>query len=212
MDAKSGLIFLIAVFVGLGVFLVVFFVAIRLKYKAKLKAKIELQKNINLKTEECLASNGFISTVKFYIDDNATFNQTSEYKKCIYVDTNNKKICLIDYQNEQSFILGFEEILNYEICENGNSVTTGIGGGVGTALGGLGVGMALSKSETNKCYKQIDLIIRIKRYDVSQVIYNLISNTYLNSGVYQCDDVYKKCENSLQKVISFLEVVISENN
>ena len=212
MDSKSGLILLIVLGAGLIIFLVVFFVAIWLNYKSKLKATREKQKQLNLEVEDYLANNNFNITAKLYVDDNATFDQSSDSKKRVYIDGDNKQVCLIDYQRNEYFIAKFGEILNYELYENGNNVTTGIGGGAGSALGGIGVGVALSKSVSNKSYKQIDLIIRLKRYETSQIVYNVISNTYLNSGVYQCDDVYKKCIESLQKLISFLEVVINENN
>ena len=59
--------------------------------------------------------------------------------------------------------------------------------------------------------KELKLIIRLKRYDISQVCYEIISNTVLNTGINKSTQPYKQCISTLQEVVSLLEVIKHEN-
>lgn len=160
------------------------------------------QVSINLKADKSIKNSNFQITKKFYLNDNATYNKSKDCKKYIAIDNDNKQICLIDYEKANMLIVGFNEILNYEVYENGSNLTAG------GSIGGFWSG--IFGAETNGMCKDLKLIIRLRRYDISQVAYEIISNTSLNIGISKSSDLYKQCISTLQEVISFLEVVKSE--
>lgn len=162
------------------------------------------QENINSKANNALKNSNFAITKMFYLNDYATHDQSNSCKKFIAVDNDNKQICFIDYNKGSMFIVNFNEILNYEIYENGSNATTG------GSIGGFGTG--IFGAETNGMCKELKLIIRLKRYDTSQVVYEIISNTSFNIGINKSTQPYKQCISTLQEVVSFLEVVKNENN
>ena len=161
------------------------------------------QANINIEANNFIKNADFKISKKFYINDYETHNQSNDCKKFIAIDSENKKICLIDYKLCRVILANFNEILNYEIYENGNSVTFGVG------LGALWSGFFGAK--TNSLCKDLKLIIRLKKYDTSQVCYDIITNTRFNLGINKSNEIYKNCISSLQEVVSFLEVVKNEN-
>ena len=161
------------------------------------------QENINSKANDSLKNSNFKSTKKFYLNDYATYNQSNNCKKFIAVDNDNKQICLIDYEKGSMLIVEFNEILNYEVYENGSNATTG------GSIGGFWSG--IFGAETNGMCKDLKLIIRLKRYDTSQVSYEIISNTSFNMGINKSTQPYKQCISTLQEVVSFLEVIKNEN-
>ena len=161
------------------------------------------QENINSKANDSLKNSNFKSTKKFYLNDYATYNQSNNCKKFIAVDNDNKQICLIDYEKGSMLIVEFNEILNYEVYENGSNQT--VGGNIGGFWSGI------FGAETNGMCKELKLIIRLKRYDTSQVSYEIISNTSFNMGINKSTQPYKQCISTLQEVVSFLEVIKNEN-
>lgn len=161
------------------------------------------QEQINNKANQSMQNVEFKQTKIFFLDDYATQNQSNSCKKYISIDNENKKICLVDYSKGSLLIVGFDEILNYEIYENGSQQTVG-----GNANG---FWSGLFGAETNGMCKELKLIIRLNRYDISQVCYEIIFNTSFNMGINKSSSVYKQCVNTLQEVVSFLEVVKNEN-
>ncbi len=161
------------------------------------------QEEINLKAFENIKSTDFKTTKIFYLNDFATHDQSNSCKKFVAVDNDNKKICFVDYQKGNLIFVNFEEILNYEIYENGSNAT--IGGNVGGFWSGI------FGAETNGMCKDLKLIIRLKRYDKSQVVYEIISNTAFNMGINKSAKPYKECISTLHEFVSFLEVVKNEN-
>ncbi len=161
------------------------------------------QEGINNKANIAIQNTEFKQSKIFYLNDYATYNQNNFCKKYIAVDSENKKICLVDYLNGSLLIVGFDEILNYEIYENGSQQI--VGGNVNGFWSGV-----FAAETTGNC-KELKLIIRLNRYDISQVCYEIIFNTPYNSGIQKTNKIYKQCINSLQEVVSFLEVVKNEN-
>lgn len=189
---------LIFIIVFLGI-LVIFWAV----HKSGVSNTCKNQKSINLKSNNFLKSSNFNVTKIFYLNDNATYNQPKDCKKFIAVDNISKQICFIDYEKCSMLIVGFNEILNYEIYENGSNATTG--GNV------IGFGAGFFGAETNGMCKDLKLIIRLKRYDKSQISYDIISNTSFNVGINKSTQAYKQCISTLQELVSFLEVVKNEN-
>lgn len=161
------------------------------------------QKEINNKANQYIQNTEFRQSKVFYLNDYATYNQDNYCKKFIAVDSDNREICLINYFKGSLLIVGFDEILNYEIYENGSQQT------VGGTVNGFWSGIFAAET-TGNC-KELKLIIRLNRYDISQICYEIIFNTSFNVGVSKSSQIYKQCINSLQEVVSFLEVVKNEN-
>ncbi len=161
------------------------------------------QLEINKKTLEYLQSSNFIVSKIFYITDSHSYNKENAYKKMIAVDDKSHKICLIDYLSKRNYIISFEELLNYELYENGSMVTNG------AAIGGLGIGVF--GAETNGNCKDLKLIIRIKNLSTPQVVYDILSNYMAGIGVDKTAPLYRQCIASLQEAISFFEVIKNNN-
>ncbi|MBQ4557808.1 MAG: hypothetical protein IJA61_00320 [Clostridia bacterium] len=189
------LVFLIAI---IGTLLIILAV-----HQSRVSNTRKNQENINSKANNSLRNSNFKITKKFYLNDYATYDQLNNCKKFIAVDNDNKQICLIDYEKGSMLIVEFNEILNYEVYENGSNATTG--GGIGGFWSGI------FGAETNGMCKDLKLIIRLNRYDTSQVSYEIISNTSFNMGINKSTKPYKQCISTIQEVISFLEVVKNEN-
>lgn len=171
---------------------------IRAAYLAQICKK---QQEINSHVDDLLKSANFNVSKKLYLNDNLTFNEsTNDCKKFIAVDQENKKICLINYTENNMLIIDFNEFLNYEIYENGTSET--VGGKINTIGGGF------YGAETTGICKDLMLIVRLKKYDIPQITYEIITPTQrLNKSAWG----YKQCISTLQEAVSFLEVVKNEN-
>lgn len=163
------------------------------------------QKDINLEVLERLDyyHSNFKASKILYLNDNTTCNSGEAYKKFIAIDTENRKICFVNYDNRDVLIVDFAEILNYEVYKNGSQLISG--GGIG------GFHMGVFGAETSSMCKELSLIIRFKNYENAHVIYNLISKTVFNLGLNKSSSNYQKCLHSLQEVVSFLEVIKNEN-
>jgi len=189
---------LIFIVVFIGTFLIILVV-----HQSSTSNKRKYQEELNLKAKNSIESANFKTTKTFYLNDYATYNKDNSCKKIIVVDNDNKKLCLIDYEKGNLLFVEFNEILNYELYENGSNKT--IGGNIGGFWSGI------FGAETNGMCKELKLIIRLKRYDTSHVCYEIISNTTFNMGLNKSDQAYKQCISTLQEVTSFLEVVKNEN-
>lgn len=163
----------------------------------------EEQASMNKKINSFLKRFDFKTTKTYYLTDNATYGQSEACKKFIAVDNDKKQLCLVDYAKASMNIVKFDEILNYEIYENGATATSG------GAIGGFW--LAGFAANTSQKTKELRLIIRLKKYDVPQVAYNIVSDTFLNYGLDKSTPEFKQCLSDLQEVVSFLEVIKSEN-
>jgi hypothetical protein len=165
--------------------------------------KKNAQLEINKKAKEVLSQSKFCATKVFLLNDRITYNQNDSYKKFIAIDLENKKAAFVDYESGNTIIVNFQDILNYELYENGDTVTSG------GNIYGLGVGV-FNAETTGNC-KELRLIIRLTDYAAPQVTYDIISHTLFNAGVNKSSTVYTSCLKSIQEVISFLEVIKHEN-
>lgn len=171
-----------------------------ISYSKRRKFQNELNKKVLEQVEKDISFK--ISRV-FRLNDNATDTSSDESKKMVLVDNDNKKIIFIDYDKCSYYKFDFCDIINYELYENGNTLINGAGAGM------FGVGMFASAA-TQNC-KELRLIIRLKKYNVSQIKYDIVSETALNTGVGKSTRCYQRCVSSLQEFISFIEVIKSEN-
>lgn len=192
-------------FIFWTVFAIVLFAMIligAIVHSSKSSDKKNKQQNINEKVLEELKNTSFNVTKIFYINDIFTWDKENNTKQIVVVDNDSKKIAFIDYQSETYSIVDFTEIINYEIYENGGTTTTSIG-----ALGYLSI---LGADTTGNC-KDLKLIIRFNNLNKPHIVYNIISETFMNSGVNKSVNSYKACINTLQEFVSFLEVIKKKN-
>lgn len=173
------------------------------KHKKSKEDCSEKQRELNLQVIKVLEDTNFKPTKFFYISDDCSFDKINEYKKIVIIDENNSKACFINYENGETMIVGFNEILNYEIYENGGQIYSG--GAFGGMFGGLFAG-----DVQGKC-NELKLIIRLKNFNTPQIVYDIIQKTYMGMGVSKASQDYKNCIISMQEVVSFLEVVKHEN-
>lgn len=168
-----------------------------------MKETKEQQKELNENVLNHLINKDFNATKIIYLDDNATFGKGDLLtKKFISIDSQNKKILLVDYVKSCYYIIDFEDFLNYEIYENGNTVTDG------AQIGGFFSGL-FTASSTTKC-TDLRLIIKINSIEISQVSYNIIEHGNLG-GVEKTSNIYRECVAKLQEATSVLDVILKGN-
>lgn len=190
----------------MGIFLLVFggiLLVFGVIHNSNISEVEKRQRNLNQKLSEHLRERNFSKIKMLYLNDYATYNKGLDSKKIIGIDNENKKITLVDYEKAKIFIVDFQDILSYEVYENGSNSM--IGGNVGGFWGGI------FSAQTNGMCKDLKLIIRLNSYETPQIVYNIILNTTFNAEVNKSTNQYKSCITSLQEVVSFLEIVKNEN-
>lgn len=156
----------------------------------------------NQKIDEKLKKISFKLNKKYYLADNVTFKLDLPNKQFIAINTEDKKICIIDYIQENMYILDFKEILDYEIYEYSNNQSSG------AVIGGMGLGVW--GGETHGNCKKLMFIIKIDNYEVPQVVYNVISDTLFNLGVDKSSKNFQDSVASIKEIASFIDVIKNE--
>lgn len=141
---------------------------------------------------------------------NLGFEITKNIDNYLLVDEEHKKICipigLSLNKITASNILEYSDIINYELLEDGNSISTG---GVGRAIvGGLvfgGIG-AIVGGTTGHKHKSTCSMLQIKI--TTKDIDNPVKYIYcINSEVRKDSIVYKVAYERAQKIISTLDII-----
>lgn len=172
-------------------------------WSAKRKKFLKKRAEINATLAQTAKSHGLHIDKVFVIDDHQTFDKKEQsIKPQFLIDMTAKKMIFVDYDKPLTVIVGFEEFLNYEIYENGSMAFSG------GAVGGLLVGGFWGES-VGKC-NNLRLIIRLKRYDCPQMVYDIIAKTPLNLGIVKTSKAYQTCVSSMQELASFFEILKSE--
>lgn len=143
------------------------------------------------------------------------------YTKVIQFIKGNYKYLLIDVENKSfvvkdgniyTRVITFDELKDYEIFENGNSVVSGSASGA--LVGGLffGVGGALAGSNINKriydTCSTLQLILKINDLNMPQIII-----TYLNNRrISKTSQEYIALRNDLQGVCAIVEYMLNHKN
>lgn len=179
------------------------FLILYLIYRSGLSSQRKEQGEINSKAINQVIQSKFQYTKIFYITDQSTINHDNFTKKQILINDQAKQICFIDYVRKNVVLVPFNEILDYKIYENNDTVTTG-------AHAGIGIGL-FSAQTTGMC-KNLQLIIQFNQYNHAQLTYDIIFDSYLKIGINKSTKTYKECISSLQEIMSFLEVIKNENN
>ena len=138
---------------------------------------------------------------------------TKDFGAYVKFDENNRKWFVPDGtfgDVKNPIIYSFEDILGYELLEDGNSITKG---GLGAALVGrmvspLGavVGASVGKRKTKPTCTKLQIKITINNISTPTIFVNLITRETKKSGL-----VYKNAYESAQNILSVLQI-ICENN
>lgn len=187
------------------IFFIVFFAVLIIAgvaHSSRTSQEGDKQERINKSLKEVLSKANFKQSKVLYVNDYATYDKAIERKKLISIDYENQKVAFVDYEKEKILIINFNEIVNYEIYENGATSTFG-------GKSGILFGVFAAQSEGD-C-KELKLIIRLKSYENPQIVYDIISNTTLGIGISKSSKAYRDCISTMQEVVSFLEVVKNDN-
>ncbi|WP_329380312.1 SHOCT domain-containing protein [Anaerofustis butyriciformans] len=142
----------------------------------------------------------------------SNFVPTKKFENYIWFDDTNKWFAIpsgtIKYNINNSHIFSYDEIINYEVIEDGTTVSTGGLGKaiVGGALFGIAGAIAGGTSKKNKqvCTK-LDIKITTKDLENPVAIINVISTELKKSGILY-DAAYK----STQQILSKLQLILNE--
>lgn len=200
--------------IGFGFIFIAFviFLTMILVYVIRKNIHKNNQLRINNNAISLLKKYEFKETKVFYIPDNMTMYLPNEYKKLLFIDTNNKKIAFINYSNEKVFVCNFSEVLKYNVYANeisrtssnvsNHSNTSSYGDNYSTNSNGY------VSSTTSYFCTNLKLTITFDNMDCPNVIYNLISSETSMNGVNKSSSKYNDLSNSLNELTSFLDVII----
>lgn len=134
------------------------------------------------------------------------FTPTQAVGKYIEADMNNR---LWRVSKVSRAVFKFEDIINFEYIENGNSVTEGgLGSAVvgGVLFGGVGavVGSNIGKKKTTQEINQMDVKIVTRDEFIPQTYINLLTFGPVKSDSMSYNDLF----NEAQRILSLLERIV----
>lgn len=135
---------------------------------------------------------GFEITKTLIITDEWSIGAPVEYKKHIFLDEKAKKMAFVDYTRFEPIIINYTDFIDYDVYENNGHDSNWLGTGT-----------------TTMC-KEMNLIFRINSYEHPQVMYQIMYDSN-NIGIPKTNEKYRACWQSVQSLISFLEVIKREN-
>ncbi|HFK2988855.1 SHOCT domain-containing protein [Clostridioides difficile] len=142
------------------------------------------------------------------------FNPTKKILKFMEFDDNNKKFIVLNGFNREKVnlsVYNYSDVIEYELLENGETVTKG---GIGRALaggalfGGVGavVGGVTAKRTTKAFIDSLKIKITLNNLSNPNVYVNLIQlRTKSNSSIY------KMAYSSAQEILSVLAIIVKDN-
>ena len=144
----------------------------------------------------------------FHIDETVT-SKNKRYS--ISVDTTNKKWWFWDTETEYPQIMDYNDLLNFEIVEDGESVVQGRSGSVlvgGMLFGGIGAlaGASRSKKISNTC---TNLSIKLI---VNNVKKPLISIPIISETVKKSSNYYKSSYRNAAEFEAILQIILANAN
>ncbi|MFR7544839.1 MAG: SHOCT domain-containing protein [Clostridia bacterium] len=128
----------------------------------------------------------------------------------IDIDTKNKLLGTYSYYENQSKVIKFNEVLDFEIFENGNSVVSSKTGSAvigGLLFGGLGAVAGASGSRTIS--EDCDTL-KLKIY-TNNIQYSVIMLDLLEKGISKSGYVYEYLTEIINEMISFLKIAREHN-
>ena len=138
--------------------------------------------------------------------------QHISYKNIVRMDIDNKskKLGAFSYYENESIILKFNEILDFEIFENGNSVIssrTGSAVAGGLIFGGLGAVAGASGSRT---INENASTVKLKIY-TNNIKNSVVTLDFLEKSISKVSNEYEEIRDVINKMISFLKIAREDN-
>lgn len=138
----------------------------------------------------------------------AKFKPTKKIEKYFYLDEINKQWC-VPCSKESKAVYNFSDLLDFELIENGNTVTGGslgraiagnlIFGGVGATIGGM---TGKQKQTCNKL--QIKITVKDLKHPALFI-------TFIDYEVKKDGIIYRETIKSVEEIASLLQVIKSMN-
>ena len=200
------MIVLVIAFVGVMVYNVK-------RTKKHVKDGKELEENVPIirenfkRIQEELRKNGFLSServssfgynffeyrTKYHVEDNLN----------VEIDNEHRLLACYSLKPYELKIRSFQELFNAELLINNGEVdTTTVTSGVGTALGGVGIGMAVSNGTSRQQVNSIIVLLSFK--DGDQFAINFLNNV----ACYQGDDAYNTALVCAKQFLNKLQLII----
>lgn len=182
------------------------FVAFIMLSKILRKERKEFNDAVNKKMQEI----GFTETNILCFKE--VSGMDTELDKFIAIDSKSEQICWVDYKNENILITNFNDVINYEVYENGNAITRGTGIAGGRLFGQKSMfGVSTFTSKSQEMCTELRLIIRLNAVENSQIVYDIVADRPFGIGLSKNSKAYSKLMSSLQAAVSFLEVILEDN-
>jgi len=126
------------------------------------------------------------------------------------IDTNKKLLGTYSYYENTSKIIKFNEVLDFEIFENGNSVVSSKTGSAvvgGLLFGGLGAvaGASGSRTISENCSN-----LKLKIY-TNNIQYSVIMLDFLEKGISKSSALYEQLTEVINEMISLLKIAREHN-
>ena len=126
------------------------------------------------------------------------------------IDANKKLLGTYSYYENTSKIIKFNEVLDFEIFENGNSVVSSRTGSAvvgGLLFGGLGAvaGASGSRTISEKCSN-----LKLKIY-TNNIQYSVIMLDFLEKGISKSSALYEQLTEVINEMISLLKIAREHN-
>ncbi|WP_300903365.1 SHOCT domain-containing protein [uncultured Clostridium sp.] len=144
-----------------------------------------------------------------------SFNVTKKIGNYLYIDEERKQWVIpkgsISGKIKNANIYNYSDIVNYELLEDGNSITKG---GVGKAItggilfGGIGaiVGGTTGKKKTKEICNKLQIKITVNNLNNPSEYINLIETETKKDGI-----IYKTSYTMAQQILSMLEIICNSS-
>lgn len=154
----------------------------------------------------------FIKHQKFIKQNGMKDSQSISFKKYVRldIDTKAKLLGVYSYYEDVSSILTFDEILDFEIFENGNSVVSSRTGSTiagGLLFGGLG---AMAGASGSRTISDTCSTLKINIY-TTNVNSSVITLDFLEGAIPKNSIIYEDLKDKINKMISFLKIAREYN-
>lgn len=167
---------------------------------------------LSSKKEEKNKNDRLEEYVNFINKNGMTNYQTVLYKDIVRIDIDKKAklLGIYSYYESESTILNFNEVLDFEIIENGNSVVSSRSGSAvagGLLFGGLGAvaGASGSRAISENCNT-----LKLKIYTINTKN-SVITLDFLETSISKNSTLYEHLTDVINEMIGFLKIAKEDN-
>lgn len=168
----------------------------------------EILQTIDSKRSEC------VSIVKHHADTMAESfpddGTTHRFGNCFIICQSTKRFAIIDDNGFFNSVRRFEDLFDYNVTEDGSSITSGRAGAaaVGAILAGAAgavVGSAMSRTTTN-LVSQLDIVLSYKGVEAEMETISLLSGSVEKGSEY-----YQRATSLCNQITSALKQILADN-